>query len=672
MNKKIIAGVLCAIVCATSFAQDSTDVFSRHLRLNESIVTWLTGESKLGETSTAVSLLDFKELRSVASGNIIDAISREPGVSQVTTGSGISKPVIRGLGYNRVVVVSDGIRQEGQQWGDEHGIEVDGNGVHNVEIIKGPASLMYGSDALAGVIIFHPDPNMAPGTFSAGLSSEYQSNSGLAAYSLYHAGNGGKLFYDLRFSDKYAHSYRNAAEGLVPGSQFRERALTGKVGVNRKWGLSRVTLGYYHLTPGMIEGFEDGVLVGPTGYALELPFQHVRHYKAAWDNTVRIGDGRLKVLIGFQQNRRQEFEEEEDEAELDFKLNTLNYDVKYISPDLDGWKYSTGLNGMFQSSDNLGEEVLIPAYNLFDAGFFATLSKQLEKFHFSGGLRGDLRRLRSFALEDTFAPFSRNFQGLTGSLGFVYAPVKNLNLRANLARGFRTPNLSELASNGVHEGTLRYEIGDNSLNPEFSLQGDLGIDLTTEHFFFTAAFFRNSIENYIFARKTGEVIDYHDVYSYTSGNALLRGFEASIDFHPVHSLHLGTSYSYVRGTFSEGDLPLIPAPRLSAEVKWEITHDGKVLNNNYVSLRVDRRFAQDHYLAGTETPTDAVTLLGLSASTEIMRKGKRVATVSLIADNLTDAVYFDHLSRLKYVGIHNPGRNVTLKLELPLLDWNRN
>ena len=670
MNKKIIAGVLCAILCATSSAQDSTDVFSRHLRLNESIVTWLTGESKLGETSSALGLLDFKELRSVASGNIIDAISREPGVSQVTTGSGISKPVIRGLGYNRVVVVSDGIRQEGQQWGDEHGVEVDGNGVHNVEIIKGPASLMYGSDALAGVIIFHPDPNMAPGSFSAGLSSEYQSNSGLAAYSLYHAGNGGKFFYDLRFSDKYAHSYKNVAEGLIPGSQFRERALTGKVGMNRDWGLSKVIVGYYHLTPGMIEGFEEGVLDGPTGYALELPFQHVRHYKAAWDNTIRIGEGRVKALIGFQQNRRQEFKEEEDEAELDFKLNTLNYDVKYISPDLDGWKYSAGLNGMYQSSDNLGEEVLIPAYNLFDAGLFATVSKQLERFHFSGGLRGDIRHLDSFALEDKFVMFSRNFLGLTGSVGAVYAPLKNLNVRANIARGFRTPNLSELASNGVHEGTLRYEIGDNSLNPEFSLQGDLGLDWTTEHFFISAAFFRNRIKNYIFARKTGEVVEDNDVYTYTSGDALLRGFEASIDFHPVHSLHLGSSYSYVRGTSVEGDLPLIPAPKLTAEVKWEITHDGKVLNNNYVSLRLDRRFAQGHFLIGTETPTDAVTLIGLSASTEIVRKGRRVATVSLIADNLTDAVYFDHLSRLKYVGIHNPGRNVTVKLEIPLLNWN--
>lgn len=144
--------------------------------------------------------------------------------------------------------------------------------------------------------------------------------------------------------------------------------------------------------------------------------------------------------------------------------------------------------------------------------------------------------------------------------------------------------------------------------------------------------------------------------------------EASVDFHPIHSLHLGTTYSFVRGTSGEGDLPLIPAPRIAGELKWEITHDGKVLNNNYVSLRVDRRFRQDHFLPGTETATEGCVLLGASAGTDIMRRGKRVATLSLIADNLTDEVYFDHLSRLKYVGIHNPGRNITIKLEIPLLD----
>lgn len=661
-----IAGLLLVSMSAQA-QEDTTDVFFRHLKLNEVVVTGVTGESKLGETPSPMSVLDATALRGKSSSNIIDALSAEPGVSQVTTGGGISKPVIRGLGYNRVVVISDGLRQEGQQWGDEHGVEIDANDVHSVEIIKGPASLMYGSDALAGVLIFHAEPNPAPGSFTAGMSSEYQSNSGLAAYSLYHGGNHGGVVWNMRFSDKYAHAYRNAADGPVPGSQFRERAVTGMTGLNRRWGFSRLTLGYYHLTPGMVEGYEDGVLEGPAGYGLELPFQQVRHYKVLWDNTILIGDGRIKVLMGYQQNRRQEYEVEMDEVELDFKLNTVNYDIKYISGEKGGWKLSTGLGGMWQRSDNLGEEVLIPAYGLMDAGLFVTASRSLEKLHFSGGVRGDLRRLHSLPLAGRFEEFSRNFQGITGSAGLVYSPVPAINLRVNVARGFRAPNLSELASNGVHEGTVRYEIGDNGLKPEFSLQGDLGADYTSEHISLTAALFCNRIDNYIYAGRTGETVGNYQVYRYVAGDALLYGTELSADIHPVHRLHLGASYSYVRGTFEDSDMPLMPAPRISVEIKWEITHDGRIFNNAYLAFRADYRFAQEHFLPGTETATEAVTLLGASAVTDILSGNRRIATLSIIADNLTDAVYFDHLNRLKYVGIHNPGRNVTVKLEIPIL-----
>lgn len=665
--KKIlfVAGMLGIGVSAMA-QEDTTDVFFRHLKLNEAVVTGVTGESKLGETPSPMSVVDIVALRGKASSNIIDALSSEPSVSQVTTGAGISKPVIRGLGYNRVVVISDGLRQEGQQWGDEHGVEIDANDVHSIEIIKGPASLMYGSDALAGVLIFHADPNPAPGSFSAGLSSEYQSNSGLAAYSLHYGGNLSGIVWNLRFSDKYAHAYSNAADGLIPGSQFRERSVTGMTGLNRKWGFSRLTLGYYHLTPGMIEGFEDGVLEGPTGYGLELPFQQVRHHKVLWDNTFLVGEGRIKMLAGYQLNRRQEYEEEMDEAELDFRLNTVNYDFKYISGENDGWKVSTGVNGMWQQSENLGEEVLIPAYNLTDAGLFVTASKSLEKLHFSGGVRGDLRRLHSLSMAGHFEEFSRTFKGLTGSAGIVYSPVPAVNLRVNVARGFRAPNLSELASNGVHEGTVRYEKGDSGLKPEFSLQGDLGADFTSEHLSLTAALFCNRIDNYIYAGRTGETIDSYQVYRYGAGNALLYGTELSVDLHPVHRLHMGASYSYVRGTFEDRDMPLMPAPRINGEVKWEITHDGRVFNNAYLAFRCDHRFAQEHFLPGTETATEAVTLLGLAAASDILAWGRHVATLSVIADNITDEVYFDHLSRLKYVGIHNPGRNVTVKLEIPL------
>ena len=159
MNKyTFIAGVLCVSLYTSATAQDSTDVFYKHLRLDEVTVTGLTGASKLSQTPSAISVADTRTLRQSSSTNIIDAITALPGVSQITTGSGISKPVIRGMGYNRVILMADGIRQEGQQWGDEHGIEVDASTVGSVEVLIGPASLMYGSDALAGVIILNPNP----------------------------------------------------------------------------------------------------------------------------------------------------------------------------------------------------------------------------------------------------------------------------------------------------------------------------------------------------------------------------------------------------------------------------------------------------------------------------------------------------------------------------------
>ena len=664
-----IAGVLCASLCASATAQDSTDVFYKHLRLDEITVTGLTGASKLSQTPSAISVADARTLQESSSVNIIDAITSLPGVSQVTTGNGISKPVIRGMGYNRVVLMADGIRQEGQQWGDEHGIEVDAQSVGSAEVLKGPASLMYGSDALAGVILLNSNPFPQDGTLTAGLNTEYQSNSGLAAYSVNQGGNRNGIVWDLRFTDRYAHAFRNAADGLVPGTQFRERAASGKLGLNRDYGFSRLTLGYYHLTPGMTEGYEDGEteLEGPTCYGTELPFQQVRHYKAVLDNSIIIGRGSLKALVGIQQNRRQEFEEEADEAELDFRLNTVNYELRYLTEELGGgWKISTGVGGMFQKSDNLGEEVLIPAYTLFDAGLFATTTGTFDCFTLSGGVRADLRHLESEYLEGKFDEFTRDFTGVTGSLGVVYAPSRSLNVKANVARGFRAPNLSELASNGVHEGTVRYERGDNQLQPEFSLQADLGADLNLEHVALSAAVFCNRIDNYIYSARTGVVIDTHQEYLFKATDALLYGAEISADCHPVHALHLGAGFSYVRGTFESSDMPLIPAPKLSGEVKWEITHSGRTLNNCYLAMNVNRCFRQDHCLEGTETPTDAYTLLGASAHTDILSNGRKVAEVSLIGENLTDKVYVDHLNRLKYVGIRNPGRNITVKVSIPL------
>ena len=713
--------MLCTAVAAQDHnkvhqhGEDSTDVFFRHLNLNEVTVTGVTGDTKLKHATAPVSIVTPQILKATASTNIIDAIAHQPGISQLTTGGSISKPIIRGLGYNRVVVMSEGVRQEGQQWGDEHGVEVDGSSVGSVEILKGPASLMYGSDAMAGVVILHPQPTLPQGEMLANVSTEYQTNNGLFAYNLSMAGNQKGFVWNARYSDKMAHAYKNKYDGYVPGSQFRERAGRLMLGLNKAWGHSRLTGTIYHLTPGIIEGERDpetGELVheeGFTGhsYGKTLPFQQVKHYKLVWDNSLNLATGYLKAIIGYQQNRRQEFEESENDYELYFKLHTLTYDLRYVTNEWEGWKLSTGIGGMYQKSGNEGEEYLIPDYRLFDFGIYATASKALgERWTLSGGVRYDHRRLHGDELiEDgdlRFQDFSRHFNGLTGSIGAVCNINDHFNLRLNLARGFRTPNMSELASNGVHEGSIRYELGNQQLKAEYSLQADLGLDFTSRHVSAQLALFANRIDNYIFTHRIpGEIEEGYLTYAYTQGDARLLGFEAGIDLHPVHSLHFSNTFSYVDARLTNHDapltsenkyLPFTPAPRWSSELKWELFHHShttlghhhrsdaahrSLLNNLYIAAGLDCYLKQTHIHSAdnTETETPGYALLSLSAGTDILVKGRKIAELYITADNLLNKAYQNHLSRLKYAdenvvtgrrGVFNMGRNITFKLVIPI------
>ena len=694
---------ICTAVAAQekrhNHAEDSTDVFFRHLNMNEVTVTGVTGDTKLKHATAPVSIVSAQVLRATSASNIIDAISRQPGVSQLTTGGSISKPIIRGLGYNRVVVMSEGVRQEGQQWGDEHGVEVDGSSVGSVEILKGPASLMYGSDAMAGVVIMHPQPTLGEGEMRANVSTEYQTNNGLFAYNLSMAGNQQGFVWDARYSDKMAHAYKNKYDGYVPGSQFRERAGRLMLGVNKAWGHSRLTCTAYHLTPSIVEGERDpetGDLVcssvSPTSYRKSLPFQQVKHYKAVWDNSLNLPSGYLKAIIGYQQNRRQEFEESEDEYELYLKLHTLTYDLRYVTNERDGWKFSTGIGGMYQKSGNEGEECLIPDYRLFDFGVYATATKAIgERWTLNGGVRYDHRRL-SEAL-------SRHFNGLTGSVGVVCNISDHFNLRLNLARGFRTPNMSELASDGVHEGSIRYELGNQQLKAEYSLQADLGLDFTSRYLSAQVALFANRIDNYIFTHRLDQVIEEgYLTYAYTQGDARLLGFEAGVDFHPIHSVHFSNTFSYVdaRQMNASADtkyLPFTPAPHWASELKWELSHHShgtvhhhhttdaahrSLLNNLYLAAGLDCYLKQTHIYSAddTETPTPAYALVSLSAGTDIQVKGRKVAELYVTADNLLNRAYQNHLNRLKYAdenvvtgrrGVYNMGRNITFKVVVPIV-----
>ena len=643
--------------------------------LKEVVVTGLTGSTRADHSPAPISVVAPRVLQATPSTNIIDAVAHQPGVSQITTGGGISKPVIRGLGYNRIVTVNDGIRQEGQQWGDEHGIEVDAQSVHSVEILKGPATLMYGSDAMAGVLVLHEAPVLPQGTMALNIGSEYQTNNHLFDYTVDFAGNQKGLVWNWRWSEKDAGEYNNKVDGRVPGSQFHERALTGMLGINRGWGYSHLKLSYYHIKPGLVEGERDentGLLEPSEA------FQKIDHYKAVLDNSFLLGNGSLKAVIGYQQNRRREFEEA-DELGLDFRLHTINYDVHYLQAADTDWQYAAGISGMWQHSENLGQEYLIPSYRLFDVGAFASVTRQFDNLTLSGGLRYDIRHLHSYEQENEgelrFTDFTRNFSGLTGSIGAIYNITPKLNMRLNLSRGFRAPNLSELGSNGEHEGTFRYEIGNSQLSPENSWQLDWGVDYSSEIISTQLSLFANHIDNYIFLERLTSATE-ENLYQYKQGTARLLGFEAMVDIHPIEPLHFENSFSYVnaRQLNQPEDsrwLPFTPAPRWNSDLRYDIIRDGRTLTNTFVSLGLECYLRQNnaHTAYGTETATPSYTLLNITAGTDIRWHNRTVASVYLSGTNLTNRAYQSHLSRLKYAdgpGICNMGRSFGIKLLIPV------
>ncbi len=683
------------------------------------IVTGVSGATSIRKTPVPVSAIRKADLLQSSSNNIIDALTHIPGVSQLSTGPAVSKPFIRGLGYNRVVVVNEGVRQEGQQWGDEHGIEIDEMSIGRAEVMKGPASLMYGSDALAGVINFITNIPVAQGTLKGNILTNYQTNNGLYAINTSIAGNNNGFNWNLYGTHKTAGDYRNQFDGRVLNSRFNENNFGGWVGINKSWGYSHIVLSRFDQQIGLVEGDRDdatGRFLLFMGSPLEriatdadldsrnifVPKQRIQHNKIVSDNNFVIKKSRLKINLGYQNNLRKEFGDPEDVSKVDlfFDLKTFNYNLQWQLPEMKEWHTTIGLNGMRQSNQNKAEEVLIPEYSLFDIGGFVYVQRLFKKATLSGGLRFDNRFLDSKAftdgVEQKFSAFKRSFSNFSGSIGISYEPSDMVTLKANIARGFRAPSLAELGSNGVHEGTFRYENGDVNLRSETSLQLDGGVDINYEHFSINLSAFYNRMNDFIFYRKLESVfggdslvhVDGNDIpaYKFNQHDAKLAGLEASLDIHPhpLDWLHFEHSFSFVRGKFDNAidgsaNLPLIPATRLVNELRGDFPKAGPCLRNLYVKIEADNTFKQDKPFTGfgTETATSGYTLFNAGLGTSVInRKNKRsVLSIHFSVTNIADKAYQNHLSRLKYaamnmatgrMGVFNTGRNFSVKLNVPL------
>jgi iron complex outermembrane receptor protein len=700
------------------------------------IVTSFLRATSTKRTPTPVTIIKKEELfRGVAS-NLIDALSKVPGVSQISTGPAISKPVIRGLSSNRVVVMHDGIRQEGQQWGDEHGIEIDEYNVSRTEVLKVPASLIYGSDALAGVINIISNVPVSEGVMKGNIFSNYQSNNRMMGNHFDLSGNKNGFIWGVNYSTKNAGDYKNKYDGPVFNSRFLERNGGGYVGIEKNWGYTQLSFSNFSQNLGVVEGARaaDGrfiMMEDVGGIAKEVivdaaeekrftpraPMQKIQHTKYTLDNNVKIGNDRLKATFGLQQNQRMEFGNVLDlsEKELFFDLKTFNYAVQYLQAEKNNWKNTFGVNGMHQHNTNKGLTALIPDYTNFDIGAFYYTQKRTDKTSWTGGLRYDQKHMNyinpaqftcppgmaCIALYDPLyypRESSKQFNNITGAIGMAHDINEQLTLKLNIARGYRAPNMAELASYGAHQGTNRFEYGNGLLKSEKSLQLDAALEWSNEHMSITGNVFYNNVTDYIFYQKLSAtrggdsvIMDYTNnlagdklyAFAFKQSNAHLYGAEFNIDLHPhpLDWLHVENSVSLIRGQFKQAldgskNLPGIPSARWLSEIRIELFKKSKAIGNSFINVQLDNVFAQNHPFTGynTETQTPAYTLLNVGYSTQIQNRNKILFSVSLVGQNITDVAYQHHLNRLKYgpvndatgrMGVFNMGRNFSFKVNIP-------
>jgi len=716
--------------------------FSLGLQYTEQNAVVVTGQSKatqIKRSPVPIVTMSHADIMGNLSTNIIDAIAKLPGVAQLTTGPNVSKPFIRGLGFNRILTLYDGVRQEGQQWGDEHGIEVDQYGVERAEVIKGPASLTYGSDALAGVVNLIPTPPAPEGKIQGDVLAEFQSNNGMFGGSGMLEGTKNGFEWMGRLSHKQASNYSDPVDGRVYNTAFNETDATLSLGLHRAFGYSHINISVFDDLQEIPDGSRDSVTRQFTkqitdsdtyrpvvtdkelhSYAITTLHQHVQLYHIYSTNNFTLGGGRLTVNLGYERSVRREYShpQQADVPGLYLQLNSYVYDVKYFFPSYNGWDITAGLNGMYQQNTATnGTEFIIPSFTQFDIGPFAMVKKTFGKLDIAGGIRFDSRAFTNDQMytatnpstgfdepvygKDTagayqpFPYYHKIFSGYSGSLGLTYSFSTHWSAKANIARGYRAPNIAEISANGVHPGTGIFQVGNPDFDPEFNLQEDIGLNFTSQYAVINLSGFYNAISNYIFNEKilnaagTDSIRDDNMVYQYRQGRAALYGGEFSIDIHPVKNIHFYNTLSLVYGnllsspgkpvTDSTRYLPNIPPLHGISELQFDFTNKSLNLVNGYVKVAAAFSGPQNRaYLAdNTETPTPGYTLINAGLGAGFTNKeNKIIFNIYLFAENIFDMVYQDHLSRLKYFepyptspiahhGIYNMGRNFSIKMDFP-------
>ena len=713
MRIGIISGVLGLTVVLPAHAQKSDSIKS--LLLPDVVVTESYQQRQAKKSALAVDVVDQDFLRKHFTGNFMQAMENIPGVQAMDIGSGFSKPMIRGMGFNRIAVLENGIKQEGQQWGADHGLELDAFNIGTVNVLKGPSSLLYGSDAMGGVIDITSPPVPSVDMLFGDVTLLGKSVNGTLGGSFMLGIKKSFWYAQVRYSEQHFGDYRIPTDTIVYLTQKMPvygRKLKNTAGIERNIGFfaqyqrQRYKANYsvsnvYQKTgffPGA-HGIPDVSRVEDDGDSrnMELPYSKVNHLKVttlqqyAWEKLVLSGD------FGFQNNHREEWSvfhthygsqpvpEKDPDKELAFNLNTLSASVKVRFIGSSSWEHALGWDGQHQRNDISGYSFLLPEYYRSTTGLlWLTTYKPNNVISVSGGMRYDYGYIHISSHEDAYLAdylrkqgydeeqvehykwnshaVKKKFGDYSFSLGLVWTPSERHMVKANVGRSFRLPGANELAANGVHHGTFRHEQGDTNLKSEQGWQMDASYNLRYNGFSISVSPFVSWFSNYIFLRPTGEwsVLPHAgQIYRYTGAEALFAGTEATIDIHFLRSFNYRISGEYVYTYNRDEHIPLSFSPPFSMRNTLTWQRKQVMLYAEWQSIarqnRVDRN----------EDRTPGVNLFHLGGSLNIPIRGNQAIEITLTARNIFNTRYYNHLSFYRKVEIPEPGRNFQLLIKIP-------
>lgn len=614
------------------------------------------------ENVVKVSYKSLNSMQNKGIQNLIEGLAQVPGVNQMTTGAGIGKPVIRGLTGSRVLVYNQGVRVENFQFGEKHGLGINDSGIESVEVIKGPASLLYGSDALGGVIYLTPEKYAKPGDISARMSGKwfgntqgFQTNIGIK-----------KSFEKLQFlagaSLQKNADYLTPDDLRVTNSRYNDKDFKAGIGYNTKDWQMDLRYNFNQAQNGIATDIDENVQ--NTSYEVTGLQQGLDNHFVSLKNDFNINQLKIKTNLGYTAHHRT-LKMPTGENRIGMDLNTFNYDLKLYLPEWGQSKSIVGMQGLVQSNENFGTGYLLPDADVSGIGFFGTLYHDFDFLSLQAGLRYDFRNIQTYdigTLESTDyrQGFEKDLSSFSGSLGLKKLWSTGFTTRLNLATGYRAPNLSELASKGQHAG--RIEIGNQNISNETNMQADMALEYSLSHIEVFANAFYNQIYNYIFLAPTGTIQDDLAVYQYNQNDAYLYGGEAGIHLHPhpLDWLHLESSFEYVIGKKQDDTyLPLIPVPQWDNYLRINF-NDFKSLSKIYFNMGIAHSFKADK-ISNFEEERPAYSLLNSSIGTDFNLKGIK-AQARISGHNLLDKKYISHLSVLGEEDIPNMGRNVMLQL----------